>query len=199
MILYSFISHSSVIDKDYTKITSMINSNDIQYRIFYGGEKILENDRVIHLDCDDSYIGLSSKINSMCKYISSNLNVDFVVKVDRSIEINNLIDESHIKYDYAGHVIRLVYRDFHFGKTVKTSKWYNKVFDGPVINYCNGGFGYVLSKRSVDLIANDNTYDDYPYEDYYVGYVLRSHNILPHRLNMRYFFSDNKSYDDNKL
>jgi hypothetical protein len=218
MILYCFISHSSAVENDFYRISSMMSNFFCEYKIFYGGnKKILENEYVKHINCDDTYIGLPDKINKMCKYLSTINNIDYIVKLDRSIEITNTIDKAHMfdsgkvkslasaliaRKDYIGITRRFKDTDrdtiFHFKRTPIYSKWHNKPFDAPIIPYCNGGNGYILSKKCVDIISNDNSQENFPIEDYYVGYILYHHQdrILPTRANLHPFFYDNKKLDD---
>lgn len=199
MILYCFISHNRAVEKDYGRISNMMQNLSCEYRIFYGGPKFLENENIIHLDCDDTYIGLSDKTNKLCRYINSNIDTNYIIKLDRSIEILDPIDETSLKHDYMGKTLKFINRYFHFNKTPINSKWYNKAFDGPEIKYCDGGSGYILSKKSVTIIANDDSQKDFPYEDYYVGYILKKYDILPKCMHMENFFYDNRSHDDVKL
>lgn len=191
MIKYCFISHNSVIFNDYGRIKEMmIELNCDDYLIFYGGEKHIENDHVVHLDCDDSYCGLPNKINKMHKYLSLFQDIEHILKIDRTVKIHKLIDTKFLRdIDYCGKICRFSIPTYHFNKCEKTSKWYNKRFDGEAIVYCSGG-GYILSKKCINIIASDNNYENHIYEDYYVGATLKPHGILPKNFPIKDYFYD---------
>lgn len=190
-LYYCFISHNSVVLQDYDCIKDMMYKLGCNnYFIFYGGKRQMESDRIIHLECDDSYCGLSDKINKMCKYLALNNNIKHILKIDRTVKIHKLINtESLHNINYCGKIIKFSIPTYHFNRCEKTSKWYNKEFNGESILYCSGG-GYILSKRSVDIMAKDKNYENHVYEDYYVGSTLKSNDILPTSFPIKEYFYD---------
>lgn len=190
-LYYCFVSHNSVVSQDYDRIKNMmyeLGCND--YFIFYGGEKYIENDRIVHLECDDSYCGLPDKLNKMYKYLTLHHNIKYILKIDRTVQIHKLINTKSLHdINYCGKICRFSISTYHFNRCEKTSKWYNKEFNGEPILYCSGG-GYILSKQSINIIANDNNYNNHIYEDYYVGSTLKSHDILPTNFPIKEYFYD---------
>lgn len=197
MMLYCFISHSGAIldDKDNT-YALMSKLNYLDYKIFYGGiNHSIEDDHVVHLNCDDTYEGLPNKIYSICKFIS---NTDLInkyshfCKVDCTTKLKKLLP--NMNEDYYGYLCREkdppeYRRTYHQGKCSKNSVWNKKRYDGQFVVYCAGGFCYVLSRKSVQCISNKpNNSDEDIYEDLYVGQKLLSCNILPTYLNTTPFF-----------
>jgi hypothetical protein len=192
MLAYCFVSHNSVVIQDYVRIKNMMKSLEYDnYFIFYGGELHTINDHIIHLDCDDSYAGLPDKMNRIYKYLSKQKNIKFVLKIDRTANINRIIELDQLKnIDYGGgRIWKFGCQTYHFNKCEKTSKWYNKPFIGDNIEFCSG-VGYILSKKSVEIIASDENYDNHIYEDYYVAHTLLSHGILPQHIPMKEYVYD---------
>jgi len=193
-IKYCFISHNSVIKKDYIKISKMMNRLNYQnYTIYYGGKQHTINKHVTNIDCDDSYCGLPSKINAICKNISNYCNdIDFIVKLDRSVIIKKLINSFNQLNDYSGYPIKFQNCNWHFNRCNPDHKFYNKKFtpSSHVKYYCSGGFGYILSKKCIEYIAQDDTYNNHVYEDFYVADVLKKNSIEAHYFNITHFLID---------
>ena len=197
MIIYCFISHNSVVQKDYDRIKKMMEElNHMQYCVIYGGKRNIENDHVVHIDCDDTYAGLPDKINKTMKYFSSDKKIDYVFKTDRTCIVKKIFDNESIQnIDYAGRILQFRSSTYHYWKCEKTSNWYNKPFNGKNIKYCSG-VGYLLSKKSIGIISNDNLeYKNHIYEDYYVGQLLGKKNILPKHINCKQYFFDPEHAD----
>jgi len=168
------------------------------YRYFIGDDKIkgeVEEDVVV-LECKDNYESLTSKTIKAIKWISKNKpNIKYVVKTDDDVEINKeKLDEVLLKLeqnsiDYAGEICRGGYY----------SKWHFDKCDDPYLNtslmpvpnilYCMGA-GYFLSKKSIDLIANIDSYENYYsiYEDATIGNILKSNNIIPIGVDIKKIF-----------
>lgn len=192
-LVYCFISHNSVVSQDYDRIKEMMYELGYDdYFIFYGGERHIENGRIVHLHCDDSYCGLPDKINKVYKYINLHTNISHIIKLDRTTFINNLIPTTDIEnIDYAGIIRKFSIPNYHFKKCEPSSKWYKKEFNGDSILYCSGG-GYILSKKSINLMAEDNSFTNHVYEDYYVGYVLKQYGILPQIFPIQKYIYDHE-------
>lgn len=195
--LYCFVSHNDKIIEDTITIKNMMDKlsyND--YIIVYGGEKQhIQDDHVVYLDCDDSYCGLPEKINLMFKYVFSVDRYDYAIKLDRTTTIKKLLP-NHFPAEYMGHIYMYILNKpktgkNHFGKCHENHKWYNKKFEGGEgILYCSG-VAYILGKVPISIVASDDTlYKNNIYEDYYVGFLLRSKNIKPSALKLKDFFYD---------
>lgn len=194
-ILYCFISHKSEIKSDYLIISNMMESlNYDHYILVCGGDTNTFDNHILYLDCDDSYSGLPEKINKLYKYISKMQDVNYLTKLDRTVTLKRLVDPNLVKNkDYCGQSIRFINHpkasSYHFNKCSADSSWRNKLFFGKEIHYCLGG-SYILSKKAIQIIANDNSYREHIYEDYYVGLTLHNNNINPHNITLKEYFYD---------
>ena len=71
-------------------------------------------------------------------------------------------------------------------KCSKDSKWNNKEYTSNYVPWL-GGYGYVLSNKSLKLICNENilnelNYSEEIYEDLYIGKLLNKHNVIPKKI-----------------
>lgn len=202
-ILYAFISYGEVVQQDYRIISSMMSNLKLNnFLIFYGkndsrktddidtcfGIPIHQNNRIVHLDCDDSYCGLPEKMHYVYKYLSDK-KFEYVVKLDRTVIIKKPLESLGSDTIYAGHILTFQNTKFHYGRCSKDSQWYKKPFYGKIIKYCMGGT-YILSNRCVQIMANDNFYDRHVYEDYYTGYTLKKNSIFPQTFPLSTYFFD---------
>lgn len=204
-ILYTFISHSAVVQQDYRIISSMMDNFKLNnFLIFYGNNNsnkiddidsgsdmpIEQNDHLICLDCDDSYCGLPEKMHHVYKYLS-NKQFEYIVKLDRTVIIKKPLESLESDIMYAGHILTFQSTTFHYNRCDKDSKWHNKPFNGKIIKYCMGGT-YILSNRCVQIMSNDNCYDRHIYEDYYTGYTLKKNSVFAQTFPLStYFFDSN--------
>jgi len=172
--------------------------------IFYGNPKqeeeyILEN-RILHLKCGDTYDLLPEKIINMIKSIlllDSFKNVTHIIKIDDN---DAIINKNIIKkipnistVDYGGQRIYgygLPYNTFkgnkswHFNKCPKNSTWFNRKYKGPYTAWADGACGYILSRKSMDLI--DKSVNDlnsiktkHIFEDLMIALILYNNKIHP--------------------
>lgn len=208
MIYYCFFSHFPKINEDTVRIKEMMaNLKYPYYFIFYGGEnKNFADKNTIHLNCEDGYCDLPKKVNYAFKYlINNNISFDHIVKFDRTIIVKKIFDQDFLDYSGWVHSSHDATGGYHFNRCENTHKWYNKWHHHALIPYC-WGIGYVLSFKSVKILSEDYSYEDFPIEDLYVGSVLRKNNVLPSKFPFKsidYFFDpDHKSafyYHDNFL
>lgn len=192
MILYCFISHNSVVLEDYKRILRLMKKLDYDnYLIFYGGKKLIEDEKLININCNDGYCGLPDKVNKIYKYVSTKrTETSYIIKLDRMVDILQLVKiEELIGIDYCGKLARFSVPNYHFRKCEKSSKWYDKEFNGEKILYCQGVV-YLLSKKAFNILANDESYEEHVYEDYYVGYTLKSKEIFPKNFLIKKYFYD---------
>lgn len=195
MILYCYISHQKKILEDVAKIEKIMGSLDYDnYLIFYGGvEETLITNKVFKLNCDDTYEGLPNKIHTLYKFIINNnlLQNKFthVCKIDGSTIIKSLFpylpDIDYYGYTQSDHDPPDYRRMYHFGKCSENSHWNSKKYTGSFVTYCGGGVGYILSKKSLSIIAdNPPDLNTEIYEDLYVGKTLNKFNINPKHIDM---------------
>lgn len=191
-LCYCFVSHNSVVSQDYDRIKKMMHELDYDnYFVFYSGDRHIENDHVVHINCDDTYCGLPEKINKICKYIKQHKKINFLAKLDRTMTIKKIINYYDLDgIDYAGKPLKFGNGKYHFNRCDRSSRWYNKEFCNERIFYCLGGTGYILSKKSINFIALDESYLDHIYEDYYVGHTLMKNKIRPHNFDIKTYFYD---------
>lgn len=191
-ILYCFISHHPFINEDSIRISQMMTQLRYdKYIITYGGEKSnIENKHAIHLNCPDDYCSLPEKINKTFKYAINNIDFDYLVKFDRTIQIHKIFDTVMLD-DYCGLIYGYSNGKWHFNRCTQHHKWYNKEFIYPKINYALG-LGYVLLRNCASYVSHNNDYNNHIYEDVYVGSVMISNNIAvkPFRFNFYDYFSD---------
>jgi hypothetical protein len=191
---YIFISHNKNITYDSYNISTMMNKFEYKnFLIFYGGKNLrIENENVVNIDCYDGYCGLPEKINKAFKHCKKHINSDFIVKVDRTMRILKLINPFFIPYSYCGHIVTFKNTNYHFEKCKDTNcVWYNKSFNGEKIKYCSGGGGYILDRKCIDIIAQDDLfYRNNVYEDYYIGDLLKKYNILPEKMKLKNYLYD---------
>lgn len=191
MIFYCYISHNAEIQKHINLVTSnMKRLNYNHYKIFYGGENLnLTDNCALHVNCDDSYCGLPNKVHTIYNYLYSNGLLEqfsHICKIDCTTELKLLIPT--LEFDYYGLISSVQdppeYRKrYHFGRC-KDHEWNKKLYVGKWVPYCPGGYTYILSKKSVEIIAKNPDVDDV-YEDLYVGKVLNDNNIYPTYFNTR--------------
>ena len=149
---------------------------------------------ILYVDIDDHYENLSKKMYEGIKYIYHNTDYNYVYKVDDDFfsMTLNLTDEIYCDY-YANYVITILNREYHFGKCFN-NKLNNLKYEGKFIrNYAAGGYGYVLSRKSMFYIVHNKNYIcNEIYEDKAIGDVLcqnnvkltySSQNVIKHRNN----------------
>lgn len=187
-ILYCFISHQPVVVEDSVRISNMMKKlNYNNYIIVCGGNGpvSIDNPYVVFLECPDDYCSLPEKINKAFKYAYSNIQFDFLVKFDRTIEVLKIFDTQTF-CDYNGIELRFQEPKFHFGRCTKNSQWHNKIFNFEPILYA-GGIGYILSKKAAKYIAQDDSkYLNHIYEDLYVGSIMKNNSILVENFKFDY-------------
>lgn len=195
MILYCYISHHKKILEDSQAIQEIMASiNYNHYKIFYCGENLhIKNKTIVHLGCDDFYEGLPNKIHNICKYIITSPLQNYythICKIDATNNLQNVFPliETQDYYGYILHAENLpeYRRKYHYGRCSEGNFWNEKRYDGEFVPYCAGGFGYVLSLKSVECIANNpNDPNNDIYEDVYVGQQLLRCGISPYHVDTR--------------
>jgi hypothetical protein len=113
-----------------------LNSLDNKIWFFFeGGDETVYNkeDNILTVECPDTYIDLALKTKLMIEYVSKNFDIDYLIKVDDDTCVipHNLLHTPVPKEDYVGYPVG------------------NKETN---IKYGQGG-GYILSKKSLDVIS----------------------------------------------
>ena len=133
----------------------------------------------MYVDLDDIYENLSKKIYEGIKYIYHNTEYNYIYKVDDDFFDMTLNITNDVYCDYYGnYIITELNRTYHFGKCYDAEL--NKLkYEGKFLrNYAAGGYGYVLSRKSMFYILNNKNYIySEIYEDKAIGDVLCKNNI----------------------
>lgn len=191
MILYCFICCFRNKNKIKNIHKMMESLNYYHYIIILGFSKTLFNPKkhLLLLKCNDTYEGLSNKVVEMFKFIYKNpfLNsYSYFYKIDDDLNINKFIDYKKLSGNYFGNIQNYEgKRDWHLGKCSKGSIWNTKLYNGQFIPWCKGGYGYILSKKALEIVAKyDKCYKDEIYEDLLIAKILADSNITPEKDNI---------------
>lgn len=174
-------------------------STRINSIIFYGDPDIQEpfiyKNRILTLKCNDTYDYLPVKVCLMIKAIleiPNFCNITHILKVDdHDTHVPENIHEElkHIELsDYCGQNLINLYngdRKYHYGKCPIDSIWYNKEYSGNYVPWIHGGCGYILSRKSMNIISNEYSNDIYNYniyEDVMISLILKKHGIFPKKI-----------------
>ena len=186
-LLYIFITHKLSYNKFSQNIHAQMKSKNItNYIIVVGNENTHYNEQenTLFVKTNDKYEGLPEKIIKTFKFLSESKIFDkysHFLKLDEDMIILNDIGKSIYKnINYGGNIQKTEgKRDWHFNKCQKTSCFYNKPYMGKFTPWCKGGYGYIISRKSVNLIKNDNNYDKHIYEDLYIALLLKAYGVGP--------------------
>lgn len=200
MILYLFLSCQKLIHKNYERIKNMMKQlNYENYALITGGyteSSFDENEKILKLNCNDAYEGLPEKMIKAYKFICENdkfNDITYICKLDEDMILHKLLNENNLT-DYCGkiHNRKNGNRKWHIGKCTPGSKFNNKRYTGDFVPYCFGGIGYVLSRKSLNILKDDKNYNDEIYEDLYIAKVLKENNIYPKKIKrIKFFFNSN--------
>ena len=193
-VLYVFISCQRLINNCYTRIINMMKNINLDSFIIviggYSNNTYLPNKHLLKLDCNDFYEGLPEKVIKTFKYINNNEELSkytHYCKIDDDIIVKKDIDIPLSDYCGIKHSVGLnVDPTWHMYKCSKDSKWNNKEYTSNYVPWL-GGYGYVLSNKSLKLICNENilnelNYSEEIYEDLYIGKLLNKHNVIPKKI-----------------
>lgn len=195
-ILYLFITHKKKLNSTLKRINNMMGSlNCKDYLIICGSDKneLLLEEKKLFIKCNDNYEGLPEKIIKTFSFLISNDNFNnytHFCKLDEDMIINKLLNYDQIKkLDYCGIVNynNNGNRNWHIGRCSPNSKFNTTPYTGIYVNWCMGGYGYIITKSAISKIYNNNEYCDHIYEDLYIAILLRKNNILPNYFNIKDF------------
>jgi hypothetical protein len=188
-----FIGILSCRKYEYRRKLQKLNNCPFEYMYFIGKPECIDvevdiENRTVYLPCKDDYESLTLKVYHMLKWIQTNKEVDYILKTDDDIQFNfsNLSEiflRAHLlNIDYGGYVVqnKEKYSLYH---SIRNDVQNKKEVLLPLIEFCPGG-GYILSKRSIDIVIN-NLLDEYTIlEDVSIANCLYKQGILPVKLNM---------------
>jgi hypothetical protein len=193
-ILYLFITHQKKLKSTIERLNNMMNNLQCSdYLIIYGSDKneLLIEDKILFIKCNDNYEGLPEKIIKSFSFIIDNENFNkytHFCKLDEDMIINKLLDFDEIKnYNYCGcaNYNNFGNRNWHIGKCSPNSKFNNIPYSGIYVNWCMGGYGYIISRFAINEIKNNNDFYNHIYEDLYIAILLKNKNILPMSFNIK--------------
>lgn len=164
-----------------------------------------KNEKVLYLNCRDTYDCLPEKVICMIDQVLQNSVFDkytHVLKIDDH-EANNLTIEKIVNlhnlpelnlHDYVGQNLLpgpdITSNSYHFGKVDKESRWHNLPYSGDYVPWLNGGKTYILSRKAMECINSeynstnlDILHENEIYEDLMIGKILNKHNIFPFQLD----------------
>lgn len=180
--------------------SKIIEKNIDNLIIFCGDPQLKSNylykNKILYLKCDDTYDHLPTKIYMMIKAILDIFKIDdHDTKFQMNIidKIKSVITKN---MDYSGQRVFKQCKKkntfqgnnkYHYNKCPKSSIWYNMPYLGDYVPWCDGGCGYILSRKSMKLIkyslSNKEIYKNHIYEDLMIGIVLHQHNIDTIKIN----------------
>jgi len=161
-----------------------------------------ENDKILYLNCRDTYESLPEKVICMIDQV---LQQDYfkkythILKIDdyeavklTPEKIKNIYNFPEIeRNDYTGQEL-LFYknnrsaRTYHYGKVSKESRWHDNLYKGTFVPWFNGGKSYILSRNAMECIntiyngANIEVLRRYEiYEDLMIAKLLHKFSIFP--------------------
>ena len=185
MTLYVFITHQNNIKNCYDRIKQMMVSDFV---VVQGGcikDSFDEENRIINLNCNDSYIGLPEKIMKTFHFLISNdsfKEYTHFCKLDDDMKVIQRFE--NLEGDYSG---RVHYgdgnRQWHIGRS--GNFWDRIPYLGEFKPWCMGGFGYVVSRNALRKALPNFNYLDHIYEDVYIGNLLFSKGIIAKSINIK--------------
>jgi hypothetical protein len=185
MVLYVFITHQKNLNNCYNRICDMMISDFIIIQGGFYKDEYDEERKILNLNCNDSYVGLPEKVMKTFHYLVSDdrfSKYTHFCKLDDDMILKKKFDI--ISGDYIGNVhYEDGSRHWHMGRC--NNFWDKVPYLGEFKPWCMGGFGYVVSRQSLNLITPNFNYLDHIYEDVYIGLLMNKVGIKPKMINMR--------------
>lgn len=185
MILYIFITHQNNISNCYNRIKDMMIDDFIVVQGGFIKNNYNEDSNILELNCNDTYIGLPEKVMKLFHFLISDSRFrkyTHFVKLDDDMNVVRRFEE--IEGDYLGNVH---YgdgdRQWHMGRT--GTFWDKIPYLGEFKPWCMGGFGYIVSRKSLEKIIPNYEYLEHIYEDVYIGILMNSIGIEPKKINIK--------------
>lgn len=185
MTLYVFITHQNNIKNCYDRIKQMMVSDFV---VVQGGcikDSFDEENRIINLNCNDSYIGLPEKIMKTFHFLISNdsfKEYTHFCKLDDDMKVIQRFE--NLEGDYSG---RVHYgdgnRQWHIGRS--GNFWDRIPYLGEFKPWCMGGYGYIVSRFALEKITPNFNYLDHIYEDVYIGLLMFNAGIDPTNIDTK--------------
>ena len=165
----------------YNLLLKYLETFNHKYFILLSGEETKIEENNIYVNIPDIWENLPKKIITGLELIYNNTYYTHIYKVDDNfMNLNINLNDDIFKTDYYGnYLIRNFKRDYHFGKCNDDDL--NKLpYENDFLHtYAAGGYGYVLSRKSLYVLINNKDYImNEIYEDKAMGDVLFSNNIF---------------------
>lgn len=190
-VLYLYVTHQAVFANVWRRVTRhMRQINCVDYLFICGFNRTLlaPDQRTLFLNCNDHYEGLPEKMFMAYKFLATSPDFSaykYIVKIDADSKLVRTFDAPMLDLldsgvDYGGKIISSANRRYHIGRCSPGSYHNYREYSGPCGHpFCQGGPGYVLSRRAINLLKNEIPSGDQIYEDMCVGLLLRKYGILP--------------------
>ena len=196
-MLYCFITHQANLERTRARVSDMMSAlNCEDYLIACGGyseNKYQSDTKILQLNCNDKYEGLPEKVITLYNTVYKNSLFDKYThfgKLDEDMKVSTLIPESILEgIEYSGRVHSgHGRRTWHYGKVAKESIFYQTSYKGHYPKrWCKGGYGYILSRKSLDIVADYNDSKNEIYEDVMIGKLLEKNNISGASININQY------------
>ena len=187
MVLYVFITHQKNIENCYQRISDMMVDDFV---VVQGGcieDSYDEDKRIISLNCNDGYVGLPEKVMKTFHFLMRDDRFDkytHFCKLDDDMKVIKRFGK--IEGDYFGAVsMHEGNRKWHMGRC--GGVWDKVPYVGEYVPWCLGGFGYVVSKESLNKIIPNYNYLGHVYEDLYLAIELNKVGVYPQPINIKEF------------
>lgn len=185
MILYVFITHQKNLDNCYNRIKEMMVDDFIVVQGGFISDSYDEDTKILNLNCDDRYIGLPEKVMKTFHFLVKDNRFGqytHFVKLDDDMDIIKKFDK--IEGDYIGNVHYIDgNRSWHMGRT--DSFWDDIPYNGEFRPWCMGGYGYIVSRKSIEKIVPNYDYTKHIYEDVYMGLLMNSIGVSPIKIDTK--------------
>lgn len=199
MTLYVFITHQANLGNCRPRIHEMMRraSGDADYVVVTGGavkDIYDEEQRTIHLNCNDRYVGLPEKVMKTFHFLVSDERFQSYTqfaKLDDDMIVERRFED--FIGDYVGNVHHVDgNRGWHIGRC---GNFWDKIpYIGEFKPWCMGGYGYLVSRDALVKITPDHDYLDHIYEDVYIGLLMNRAGVKPVHVDVQRYL---KSPDHN--
>jgi hypothetical protein len=167
------------------KVIEMLENAKVDYLLLKGNTETTNYNKdikTLFVDVVDVYENLPIKIYKGYEWVYNNTDYNFVYKIDDNFIFTDKNKVSNEMYDYYGnYLVKNLDRRWHFGKCAN-NELNNLEYAGKFIApYAAGGFGYILSRKSLEtLLKNKEFFYDKNeiYEDKIVGDILYKNKIF---------------------
>jgi hypothetical protein len=144
---------------------------ELDYKFFLGPSERVPGLDEVFLDCDDSYGGLPSKVQAVCRWALAQ-GYDFVAKIDDDVVLRPTLfrDSGFRSHDFVGHT-----NNDHANVKIP---W---------------GFCYTLSRRAMEIMVNAHLPGNHN-DEAWCAHTLSAHGIVLHH-EPRYYLHRGKRTD----